>query len=187
MDAFGYLSVLLSIVLGLGLAHLLSGAARLLRDHAHVRLHGPTLAWMAVLFLLHVQIWWTTFGLRDVAEWTFVTFLLVLLIPVLVYFLTFLLVPDVGGAQGVDLRADYYAGRRAFFGVLALVPVVSLVMDFTLSGRVYADADVGVRLGYVVLAGVGFVSAGERVHQTLAAVGLGAFVAYIAFLFLRLA
>ena len=160
MDAFSYLSVLISIVLGLGLAHVLAGAARLLRYRARVRFYEPALAWMAFLFLVHVQIWWAMFDLRDVAMWTFVAFLLVLLIPVLAYFLTFLLVPDTEASEAVDLRASYYESRPAFFGVLGLLPIASLAMDFVVS---------------------------ERVHRALAFVGPGAFVAYVVLLFLRLA
>jgi len=187
MDAFSYLSVLISIVLGLGLAHVLAGAARLLRYRARVRFYGPALAWMAFLFLVHVQIWWAMFDLRDVAMWTFVAFLLVLLIPVLAYFLTFLLVPDTEAGEAVDLRASYYESRPAFFGVLGLLPIASLAMDFVVSERVYADTDVVFRVGFVVLAAVGFFSASERVHRALAFVGPGAFVAYVVLLFLRLA
>lgn len=39
MDAFSYLSVLLSIVLGLGPTQLLTAVGRLIRHREHVRVH----------------------------------------------------------------------------------------------------------------------------------------------------
>ena len=69
MDPFSYLSVLISIVIGLGLSHLLAGAARLVRHRAAVHPYAPVLLLLAMLFLLHVQQWWTVFDLRRVTRW----------------------------------------------------------------------------------------------------------------------
>jgi hypothetical protein len=52
MDAFGYLSVLLSIILGLGLTQLLTAIGRLIRHRDRVRVHWLPLLWAAVLLLI---------------------------------------------------------------------------------------------------------------------------------------
>jgi len=186
MGAFDYLSVLISIVLGLGLTHLLAGAAKLMRRRTAVRFYGPALIWMGLLFLLHVQIWWAIFELRDVAVWTFFSFLLVLAIPTLVYLLTFLLVPAFDQGRRVDQKADYFENRRWFFGIFALVPLVSLAQELAISGAIQWDADPVFRLGFLGLGIVGFGSPRERVHQWLAPIGLLTFGWYVAMLFLRL-
>ncbi len=54
MHAFGYLSVLTSIVLGLGIACLLTGLRQLLQAHGLVRLYWCHLLW--ALYLLIFQI-----------------------------------------------------------------------------------------------------------------------------------
>jgi hypothetical protein len=46
---------------GLGLSHLLATTARLIQHRREVVLFGPTLIWMAVLFVLQVQIWGAAF------------------------------------------------------------------------------------------------------------------------------
>ena len=74
MDQFNYLAVLISIILGLGITQLLSGVGRLLQARGHVRLYWPTLAWVAVLLVVHVQTWWAMFGLRTLQTWTFAAF-----------------------------------------------------------------------------------------------------------------
>ena len=54
MTQFEYLSVLVSIIVGLALTQLLSGAARLIQLRRRVRMHAPTLLWMATLFLIDI-------------------------------------------------------------------------------------------------------------------------------------
>jgi hypothetical protein len=77
VDAFSYLSVLLSIILGLGLTQLLTAVGRLIRHRDRVRLDWLPLLWAAVLLVVYVQTWWAMFGLRNVREWTFVATLVV--------------------------------------------------------------------------------------------------------------
>ncbi len=57
MDAFSYLSVLISIVLGLGLTRLLAGFAEMVRARGRLRFYWPLVAQMCLLFLIHVQLW----------------------------------------------------------------------------------------------------------------------------------
>ena len=64
MTPFEYLSVLVSIIVGLALTQLLSGAARLIQLRRRVVMHPATLWWMASLFLINVQVWWVAFERR---------------------------------------------------------------------------------------------------------------------------
>ena len=79
MDAFSYLSVLLSIVLGLAITQLLSGFAALVHARRRVTMYWPVPVQMAVTLLITVQVWWAMFGLREVRHWTFAAFLILLL------------------------------------------------------------------------------------------------------------
>jgi hypothetical protein len=47
VTSFEYLSVLISVIVGLGLSHPLTSAARLIQRRRRIRLHAPTLLWMA--------------------------------------------------------------------------------------------------------------------------------------------
>jgi len=71
MDEFSYLSVLLSIILGLAVTEVLQGFRRLLQSRARVRLYWPTITWAFLLFVIYVQSWWAMFGLREHHDWTF--------------------------------------------------------------------------------------------------------------------
>src|SRR5476649_2702355 len=94
MGDFDYLSVLISIVLGLGITNLLTGFAALIRNRGRVRVYWPMPIWMITLFLIHIQTWWAMFGLRGVQSWSFGAFLVVLMQPVCLFIMTALIVPD---------------------------------------------------------------------------------------------
>ena len=186
MSEFDYLSVLISIVLGLGISHVLASAAQLVRYRSAVRFYPPTLVWLALLFLVHVQIWWAVFELRSVPEWSFVGFVLVLALPVMAYLASVLLSPDFDREELVDLRGSYYEHRRWFFTLFALLPLTSLVQEYVVRGFIQLDADPLFRVLFLLLALVGLATARERVHQLLGPAVVVAFAAYVGLLFLAL-
>jgi hypothetical protein len=135
MDPFSYLAVLISIILGLGITQLLGGLGRLLQERHSVRLYRPTIVWAGLLLVvLHVQTWWAMFGLRTLSSWSFLAFLLVLLQPVVLFLLAALILPDGGSETSRDLRANYFAHSRWFFGLGVLLLVGSLTRNVVLTG-----------------------------------------------------
>lgn len=117
MDQFSYLSVLLSIILGLAFTQVLTGVRGLLLARGRIRLYWPTLVWAVLLLVIFVQSWWAMFGLREHSEWTFAQFAMVLLQTIVLYLLAGLVLPDFGNAADVDLRRHYYDERVWFFGI----------------------------------------------------------------------
>ncbi|HEU4696571.1 MAG TPA: hypothetical protein VFR92_06375, partial [Sphingomicrobium sp.] len=85
MDAFSYLSVLLSIIIGLAITQVLQGYRALLLAKARVRSDGTALLWSVSLLLFATQAWWASFGLREHREWSFLAFAIVLLQMILLY------------------------------------------------------------------------------------------------------
>jgi hypothetical protein len=85
MTPFEYLSVLLSIILGLGITHVLQGYRGLLLARRSVRLYWPTLIWSVLILLFTCQAWWASFGLEEQREWRFDVFLVILLQMALIY------------------------------------------------------------------------------------------------------
>jgi hypothetical protein len=182
LDAFDYLSVLISIVLGLGITNLLGAAATLLRRRSDVRMFWPLPVWLAALFLIHVQTWWTMFGLRRVGEWSFAAFLIVLMQPVLLYLMTAVIAPRRGDGP-LDLEADFFRERQVFFGCLFLVLVVSVAKDLALSGHLPNAPNLAAHAIFGVGALLGIVVRGRRFHAFMAPIGLALIAAYIAVLF----
>jgi hypothetical protein len=151
MTQFEYLSVLVSIIVGLALTQLLSSAARLIQLRRRVRMHAPTLLWMPTLFLIDVQVWWVAFERRATTEWHFFGFLLYLLIPVMLFLLSYLVLPDLGDEDEADLRDNFDGNRGWFFGLLAGIGTVSLAEQALRVGLLRFDADVAFRVFFVAL------------------------------------
>src|SRR5258708_6166304 len=130
MEAFSHFTVLVSIVVGLGITNVLSGLVGIIHHRARVRLYWPVVLWLVILFLVFVQSWWALFNLHNVTKWTFFTFLLTVLFPVLLFTLSSLILPDFSGAEVVDLRADYFRERKWFFGLLVVTLCISMASAF---------------------------------------------------------
>jgi hypothetical protein len=187
MDAFGYLAVLISIVLGLGITNLLIGVALLVRRRHQVRLFWPAPFWISTLFLVHVQTWWAMFGLRSVVRWNFAAFLIVLLQPVLLFLMAALIAPDLADAlEPIDTRAAYFHQARWFFGALLLALVVSVSKDVVVYGRLPERDNLIAHAIFMMIAATGLLVRREGVHKVLAPLGLLLISVYIGLLFTTL-
>ena len=186
MDEFGYLSVLLSIIIGLAITQLLQGFRGMVLARERVRLYAPAVTWCATLVLIAVQTWWAMFGLRERATWTFLEFAIVLAQTILLYMLAGLALPDLAGEADVDLKAHYYRHRRVFFAVAVGSALVSLTKDLVLSGHLPDTANTSFHVVFIAAAAAATLTAREWYHRVLAPAMLMAFSLYIALLFTRL-
>ena len=131
-DAFAYLSVLLSIILGLAIAEILQGYGRLLIARGKLRLYAPPLIWSVMMLLMAAQFWWVSFGLRTLQSWDFAAFCAVLLQTVMLFMGTTLVIPKADADDPIDLRAQYYRESVPFFGFGLLFIVIGMVKDWLL-------------------------------------------------------
>jgi hypothetical protein len=186
MGEFEYISVLLSIILGLGIAQLLSGIARLVRDGRALAPAWWVMAIVATLLLAHFQVWWVSFGWRDIATWTFFSYFAFMVLPMLLYLLAYLVLPADLRLDGVELTQEFLARRRPFYILVALIPVASFFQQWMFGQPFHFDMDSAIRLVWLLLAVPGFVSRRVAVQATLSVVYLVVFIAYICLLFVRL-
>lgn len=92
-DPFAYLSVMISIVLGLALAHVLGSVVRIINNRGRTVMYWPSLLWAGTLLLLVAQLWWADASLRTHTAWSFVAFLVLLAQPAALYLLCALIIP----------------------------------------------------------------------------------------------
>jgi hypothetical protein len=180
MSSEEYLSVLVSIVIGLGISHLLTGVGNLLVDRARVRFYWVWGAFVLLTFMAYVQLWWATFGLGGEGVLTnFFGFLFFMLPPIGLFLMTVLLLPDFEGEGTIDLRRHYFANHRWFFGIGALVPLLGGIRAVLLSGDPITELDRLFDVFFITLLLTGAVSRSPRVHAILAAISVAAFLAMI--------
>jgi hypothetical protein len=175
-----YLSVLVSIVVGLGISHLLSGTGKLVVARARVRMYGPTLAGIVLVFLAHVQFWWGNLGYGSEVEGNYFAFLLFLMNPVLLYLLAVLVLPDFDTPGELSLREHHAENRRWFYGIVAALPALSAIRNVTVQGSPVLTPERPFEIIFFVLGLAGVLVRREGWQQALPWVFLALFVAMMA-------
>ncbi|MGI9628824.1 MAG: hypothetical protein ACR2QM_18460, partial [Longimicrobiales bacterium] len=112
MELFEFVMVLVSIIVGLGIAALLTGLANMLRARRTLGTrHALRTYWVhslviPMVFLALAQVWWESWGLSAVPEWSFLGLLMMLSSPICLFLISHLLFPE--SLTDVDLSEYYY-------------------------------------------------------------------------------
>jgi hypothetical protein len=147
MSQLEYLVALTSIIVGLGLADLVRSLRELVRPARPVRWHWLPLLWTAVVFLIILQLWWTSFDVLQADPFGRVlVFLPYLLMFLVLYLACSFALPDANWASSpavseeamLDLKAFYFSSdhRRWFFGALITLVVLSQIIHVSISALV---------------------------------------------------
>jgi hypothetical protein len=129
MSQFEYIMVLLSIVLGLGITHLLLGLGSLFyRLSVHgtpVRLDWVHLVWVAFVFTWLIGFWWWDYSWSAVEHWGLLLYMFLVLYAVCLFLLCVVLFPHQAN-EVADFRVYFIAVRRWFFGLLLIAAGLDL-------------------------------------------------------------
>src|SRR5204862_8082285 len=110
MDAFSYLSVLISIILALGMTRVLAGVGEMLQARSRRRLYWVHAVWVANLLLYLVEAWWIFYRWRNQRQWTFFLFIFVLISPTILYLASILLfLPASSWDEFGSYKPPYYS------------------------------------------------------------------------------
>ena len=130
MDIFEYLMVMVAIILGLGVTQILRGLSKIARSEYPSSI---VTTWAALLFILHVQLWWAFWDLGQVEQWTQAYFILLIAIPCGLFAMTELLLP-MGSTPETDWQAHFFSIRVWYFRLFLLFVVLA-----TLNSWVFLD------------------------------------------------
>ena len=186
MDEFGYLSVIISVILGLSITQLLQGLSQIINARERVRIYWPTIGWAILLLIVDIQAWWAMFGYRDKHVWTFLQFTALLLETIILYLLAALLMPGIRDEEVVELRANYFRHAGWFFGALVAVLVDSLLKDLLIAGSLPRGLNLDFHLFWMATAFVAAFTRNDRYHKAFICLSFALFTVYIALLFARL-
>ncbi len=130
---FDYLLVLVGVVLGLGITQVLTGFANLIQHRNRVKAYWVQALWMALMFLLQVEHWYTVQQWREVVGLgdEFFAYLATLFVPFTLFITTVVIVPAIPPEGEFDCRADYYQNARWTFS-LATACIVVIAVHKTL-------------------------------------------------------
>jgi hypothetical protein len=186
VDEFSYLSVLLSVVIGLAVTEILQGFRRRIMAAERVRSYWPLRVWSVTLLLVCAQNWWSMFGLRTHHAWRFEEFFVLLAQVIILYLVCGLVYPEFGEREQIDLRAHYFAQRKRFFAFIITAALASIARDLILNHALPNPLNLAFHIAWIVTAVVAILTANEWYHKALALFAAVGFVDYITTMFVKL-
>jgi hypothetical protein len=136
MDTFRWIAVTFSMILGLGVTRVLSGAIAAFRSRHHAELDWIPFVWGVAVFVLQIQFWWAIFELpRLVDTWTLLDFMMLLGAPLSLFAAAALLLPAAELDPGESMVAHFERDGRWGLVCLAFYAVFAGLIDFALFGE----------------------------------------------------
>ncbi|HEY9048169.1 MAG TPA: hypothetical protein VIN08_19820 [Ohtaekwangia sp.] len=133
VSPFEYITVLISIILGMGITQILSGVAGIILRWDQVKLYWPHCILILLVFVFHIQEWWVTYDLRTYAYWRLPIFLFTILYPVNLYILARILFPLRWSGASVDMKQFYFQNFRRIFVFVLSLAVLSIIDNISLT------------------------------------------------------
>ena len=160
MSGFEFLVVLLSIVFGLALTQVLSGAMRLLNEEV---IDAVRLVWASTLTVMIIINWWGFIGWGDLEEWKFGQYAFLMLWASAHYAMAATLFPDRDPGRAMTER------QRRVFLLVAISLLVLDVGEAALRGPLWSDPPYVIAMMIWVSALVVALAAGRRSVDRLVA------------------
>ena len=119
--AFAYIISLAAVVNGLGIVRWLTVFSEYVRRKPSLEIqhHWQFTLLAGFQFMLHILMWWTLWGVRDSANFNFLTYMYLLTGPVLLFLGTSLLTPSID-SEKIDVRSHFLEVRPTYSTVLML-------------------------------------------------------------------
>jgi hypothetical protein len=122
MNLFEFLMILLSLIVGLGLAEILSGIARSLKSEGLRGLSWAHGAATLTLFIGLLQTFWESWGLASIESWSFPAMLLMLGSPILLFLIAHIMFPEP--ESNISLDDHYFERTRLIWALVGLTVIV---------------------------------------------------------------
>tara|TARA_B100001167_G_C16662524_1_gene253941 strand:+ start:79 stop:636 length:558 start_codon:yes stop_codon:yes gene_type:complete len=130
MNKFEFIMVLLSIIIGMGIAETLKTVSRFMKDKTHLgSLH---ILWSVSTLIALIQLFWASWKTEYRADWTFIDLTIVITPAIIMYLIASLLLIPKKETKNLDL---YFINQRFPFFLLQL----SLIILFTISDYVFVE------------------------------------------------
>lgn len=177
LSLFEFVLVMVSIVLGLGVTHLLQGISLVVRHRRTTMVDWLPMTWAATLFLLVASNWWAAWDFRDV-HWSFPAFFFVMVEPAVLYLAMTLLLP----VEAADQHAGSFDQVRIPFMSLMIVFQVMTTWDGWLLGtEAFWDPLRWVQIAMIAILALSAVASRRSVQRAtaIAALGLAIFGTFV--------
>lgn len=134
-NQFIHIRMVLSMVVSLAIARLLSGLAKFAQHPGHPKAFAVHILWAIYMLIMLMHFWWWEFALSHLSQWRFDTFAFVVGYGAVLYLLCAILFPDdISEYDG--FRGYFFSRRKWFFGILGFTIILD-VIDTLIKGQQY--------------------------------------------------
>jgi hypothetical protein len=167
MNEFEFLAVFISIIVGLGVTHILYGIARLIHNRDHQSVSKLHFVWTLNVLLILLLNWWILFLWVDYPSWSFDIYLLLIGWGIALYMLAVILYPpDIGPEDTYE--AIFQKNRKWLLGTF-VVFVGFDVAQTAARGQLFEPAIyLPFVVHYALLAAIGIPVSSRRYHNFVA-------------------
>lgn len=130
ISPFEYVSILVSIILGLGITQILSAFSDLLYNYRKVRFYWPHTFWIVFILFLHIQDWFITYQLKDKPVWHLRELFFILLYPVSLFCVAKMLLPTNEREERNDMKLFYKSQYPLIFIIVAISIFISILFNY---------------------------------------------------------
>jgi hypothetical protein len=169
---------LVAVINGLGIVRLLTVLSDSLKRRAELNVQYYWVHTLYLIFqlLMHLLIWWSIVGLHKIGDLNFLSYLYVLVGPTFLFLATTLLIPDAK-TEAVDLRAEYYGVRKAYFSLMSGFYLWAIFV-WPVFGHDFAPT-VPLIIAFLMIALVSIVTDKPRLHAAMIIANLTVYMVFI--------
>lgn len=161
MNEFEFLAVFVSIVIGLGLTHILYGLARIIHNRQRLRLPALHFVWSLNVLLILLLNWWVLFLWADYPEWSFDIYLLLISWGIALYMLAVVLYPpDIRGNESYE--DIFEQNHKWLYGAFAFFILLDIAQTAVRGQLFQPKIFLPYSLHYLVMAAIGMAVANKR-------------------------
>jgi hypothetical protein len=137
ISAFEYVSILISIILGLGITQILSSFSDLLYHFKKIKFYYPHSIWIGFVLFLHIQDWFVTYQLKDKMVWRLPELLFILLYPISLFIAAKMLLPTNDDEERFDMKIFYQSQFPMIFSVISVSILLSLLFNLLFLNKTF--------------------------------------------------
>ncbi|MFY0652939.1 MAG: hypothetical protein JXQ96_12930 [Cyclobacteriaceae bacterium] len=127
MEPFEYVVVLTSLIIGLGIAQILTGVADMVAQYRKIKISAPHIIYVIVIFFLHIQEWWINYEYaKHIDVWSLQAVFGILVYPILLFIQARLLFPTGLRSRETDMVEYYEDQWRWLFSIGAWTVIISI-------------------------------------------------------------
>ena len=129
MSPFDYVTILISIILGLGITQILIGLAEIIRRWGRITFYWPHALWIILGFIMHIREWWFIYQLKSFNSWSLPYFLFIALYPITLFIFANLLFPQNWRPRRFDMQRFYHRNWQKLFGIVLALALISIAQN----------------------------------------------------------